>query len=232
MLNYWFLCMEEKFSKIKDIVEKELECSAHRIDHVLRVYNNCLKISENEKVDLDVLKAAALLHDIARVKEDNDSSGKIDHAVLGAEMALSILKKLKFPKDKIKHIQDCICTHRYRTDSKPESIEAQILLEADKLDTIGAIGIARGFMWIGKNNAFLYYKPDMEKYISENLTDESINSRIKDKSKHSMQIDFELKGKELEKLFKTKKGKELFSKRISFTEEFLDRLEKEIQSKI
>jgi len=89
---------------IRDVVVKELECSAHNMDHVDRVYNLCLKISEGENVDLDVIKASALLHDIARVKEDMDSTGKTDYAVLGSNMAEQILKKLNFSEDKIKHI--------------------------------------------------------------------------------------------------------------------------------
>ncbi len=74
-----------KISKNKKLVEKELSCSAHSMDHVVRVYNLSLHLAENENVDLDVLKASALLHDIARVKEDNDHTGKIDHAILSSD---------------------------------------------------------------------------------------------------------------------------------------------------
>ncbi len=97
--------MEKKFQKIKDIVERELSCSAHSMDHVMRVYNLCLHLAENENIDLDILKTAALLHDIARVKEDNDSTGNTDHAILSSEMASPILRNLGFSEDKIKYIQ-------------------------------------------------------------------------------------------------------------------------------
>ncbi|MEA3272193.1 MAG: HDIG domain-containing protein, partial [Patescibacteria group bacterium] len=100
--------MEQKIQQIKEKVKKELSCSAHNVDHIERVYNLCLLLAKDEDVDLDVLKAAALLHDIARVKEDEDSSGNTDHAVLGSEMAVPILQELDFPEEKIKHIQDCI----------------------------------------------------------------------------------------------------------------------------
>lgn len=84
--------MEEKYRKIKEIVEKELSCSAHNVEHIMRVYNLCLHLAENEPdIDIDILKTAVLLHDIGRVKEDNDDSGRIDHAILGAKMAENIL---------------------------------------------------------------------------------------------------------------------------------------------
>ena len=121
--------MDQKFHKIKEAVEKELSCSAHNMDHVMRVYNLSLHLAENEDVDLDVLKASALLHDIARVKEDNDHTGKTDHAILSSEMAVPILKELDFSDEQIKHIQDCIISHRYRTGNEPKTKEAQILCQ-------------------------------------------------------------------------------------------------------
>ena len=152
---------ETNFQKIQEIVERELSCSAHNMDHVLRVYNLSLHLAENENIDLDILKAAVLLHDIARVKEDNDPTGRTDHAVLGAEMCVPILEEVNFPVEKIKHVQVCIISHRYRTGHTPQTIEAQILFDADKLDTIGAIGIARSFIWVGRNNAKIYSDVDM-----------------------------------------------------------------------
>lgn len=225
--------MEDKLQKIKAIVEKELKyCSAHDMDHVIRVYNLSLKLAENEDVDLDVIKAAALLHDIGGMKEANDLSGKFDHAVEGAKMVYPILKDLGYQEEKIKHIQDCIISHRYRTENKPKTKEAEIIFDADKLETVGAIGIARAFSWIGKNKAKIYKKIDnMEKYIEENLGGK-INGRIQDKSKHSVQINFETKDKFIIDMLYTKKGKEIAKKRLDFYKIFLDRLEKEINGEL
>ena len=219
--------MNQKFLKIKERVEKELSCSAHDIGHVMRVYNLCLRLAEDEDVDLEVLQAAALLHDIARVKEDNDPSGKTDHAILSAEMAVPILKDLGFPDEKIRHIQDCIASHRYRTGDKPETKEAQILFDADKLDSLGAIGIARSFVWVGRNNAKIYTNGDIEEYIRNNLGGD-INGRIQDKTKHSPQIEFETKLKFLVDSLYTEKAKETGKERAEFYKKFLDRLEREI----
>jgi uncharacterized protein len=223
--------MEEVFQSIRDIVVKELECSAHNMDHVDRVYNLCLKLSEGENVDLDVIKASALLHDIARVKEDMDSTGKTDHAVLGSNMAEQILKKLNFPNDKIQHVKDCILTHRYRTGNIPKTLEAEILFDADKLDTIGTIGLARCFVWVGKNNAHIYCKVNLDEYIKDNLCGK-INGRIQDASKHSVNIEYETKLKFIVDKLHTKKAKEIGKERIDYFKSFLDRLEKEINGDI
>ena len=223
--------MDSQFQNIKEIVANELSCSAHQMDHVMRVYELCLSLAKNEDVDLDVLKAAALLHDIARVKEDNDSSGNTDHAVLGAEMAGPILKRLGFNDEKIKHIQDCIVSHRYRTGNRPETKEAQILFDADKLDTAGAIGVARGFVWVGRNNAKIYTDIDIDEYIKDNLGGD-ISGRIQDKTKHSQQIEFETKLKFLEDRLHTKKAKEICRERLAYYKSFLDRLEKEIKGEL
>ncbi len=218
------------FGKIREKVREELSCSAHNMDHVERVYNLCLKLAEGEDVDMEVLKAAALLHDIARVREDDDHSGKTDHALLGAEMAAPILKGLGFPEGKIKHIQDCIITHRYRTGREPESLEARILFDADKLDIIGAVGIARSFMWVGRNNAPIYRKvDDINEYAKDNLEGGKINGRIKDKTKHSTNIELETKWRHIGERLHTKKAKEVFRERFRFSEEFMKRMEREIK---
>lgn len=224
--------MEEKFEKIKEIIEKEFSCSAHNMDHVMRVYNLSLHLAEKENIDLDVLRAATLLHDIARVKEDNDLSGNTDHAILSAKMADSILRGLDFSEEKIKHIKECIISHRYKTGNEPKTKEAKILFDADKLDTLGAIGIARAFVWVGRNNAKIYTSNiDTEDYIKNNLCGK-INGRIQDKTKHSPQIEFETKSKFLINRLYTKKAKEICRERTEFYKNFLDRLEREVKGEI
>lgn len=226
--------MEEKFEKIKKMVEAELkECSGHNFDHVMRVYNMTLRLAKNEKVDLDVIKLAALLHDIGGKKETDDPTGKTDHAVESAKMAKLILEKLEFSDDKIKHICDCIISHRYKTENQPKTLEAKILFDADKLDAAGAIGLARGFAWIGKNKAHIYKKADnINDYIKENLSGGKINGRIKDKTKHSAHIEFETKIKFLPDKLYTQIGKKIGRERVEYSRKFLDRLEKEVNGEV
>ena len=225
--------MEEKFQKIKEIVEEELnqeKDSAHDIDHIMRVYNLAMTIAKTENnVDMDVLQAGVLLHDIGGAKESNDSSGQTDHAVIGAEMAKPILEKFGFSDDKIKHVQECILTHRYRTNNKPETIEAKIVHDADKLETVGAIGIARAFSWIGKHRAKIYKKvDDIAQYAKENLTEGKINGRIIDKSKHSVYINYETKDKFLLDNLYTESSKRIGRERLAYYKDFLARLDKEV----
>jgi len=225
--------MEDRFKKIEEIAEERLkDCSAHSIEHVKRVYSLCLKLAENQEVDLGVLRVAALLHDIGGKVELNDLTGNTDHAFVGAEMVSPILKNLNFSDKEIKHIQDCILSHRYKNEHEPKTIEAKILFDADKLDSIGAIGIARAFVWIGGNKANIYSKPDIEEYAQKNLLGGKISGRIKDKSLHSPQIEFATKIKFLKDKLYTEKGKEIAEERTTFFKDFLDRLEMEVKGEI
>lgn len=228
--------MEDQIlEKIKSIVEKEENCTdaGHNMEHTLRVYNMCLKLAKDiSNVDMEVIKFAALLHDIGGQKEIQDKSGGTDHALVGAKMAKPILEEIGLSQGKIKHIQDCIISHRYKTENQPKTIEAKILFDADKLDAIGAIGVARAFVWIGNNNGKIYYKPDnLDEYIKENLCGK-INGRIQDKSKHSPQIEFETKTKFLAEKMYTRVGKKVAKERLRYFKKFLDRLEKEIKGEI
>ena len=190
-----------------------------------------LRLAKGERVDLDVIKAAALLHDIGGVSEQNDHTGHTDHSLESARIAEPFLTELGLNKDKIKHILACIISHRYRTTTKPESLEAKIVFDADKLDAIGAIGLARGFTWVGRNNALIYRKvDDINKYIQENLGGQ-INGRIQDKTKHSPQINWETKDKYIIDALYTEKARTIAKDRVKFNVTFNSRLEKEIHGK-
>lgn len=98
------------FEKIRKRSEEFLKHSHHSKSHVERVYNLAVRIAKEENADLDVVKAAVLLHDIARAMEDE---GKIeDHATEGAKMARKVLEEVDFPKEKIDKVIHCIETHR------------------------------------------------------------------------------------------------------------------------
>ena len=229
--------MAEIFQKIKEIVETELNRdhdSGHDIDHIMRVYNLAMTIAKSESdVDLEVVQAGALLHDIGGAREANDTSGQIDHAVIGAEMAKPILENLGFSSDKIEHIQECILCHRYRTNNKPQTIEAKIVHDADKLDSSGAIGIARVFTWISRHHAKIFKKvDDINEYAKENLTDGKISGRIIDKSKHSIHINHETKDKFLLDNLYTETAKKIGRDRATYYKGFIDRLEKEVSGEI
>ena len=216
-----------KYEKIIKIVQDKLTCSAHNLDHVFRVYNLCLLLAKYERdVNLEVLIPAALLHDIARVEESQDKTGKIDHAVLGSSVAENILRKLEYEEEQIKEIKHCIITHRFRTGNEPKTIEAKILFDADKLDVIGASGIARTFMLAGQFGQRLIINDSLDDYIQSNTVE---NGRLKDVSKHTPFIEYEVKFKKIPDKLYTEKAKEIGRERLEFMDEYFNRLKAEIK---
>ena len=128
---------------------------SHKWDHTLRVYRLCKHIGIAEGVDMDVLLAAAYLHDIARRYQD-ESKGALCHAEKGAQMAGPILEKLAFSEARKNNILHCIRSHRFRGSHEPRTPEAKVLFDADKLDAIGAVGVARAFLFAGEVGARLH----------------------------------------------------------------------------
>jgi len=218
-----------RIEQIRRIVESELSCSAHNFEHIIRVYGLCEKIAENENsVDMDILLPAVLLHDIARVKEDTDTSGKTDHAILGADMAQNILSDLNFTPTQIRKIKHCIISHRFRSGNEPETIEAKILFDADKLDVLGSVGIARTYMMSGLYGQKMKF--DKESYNLNENSDK--NGRLKDMAKHSPFIEYEFKYKKIPDRLYTKTAKEMAVSRLEFMGEFFTRLKLEIDGEI
>lgn len=114
----------------------------HDIGHILRVTKYAEVIALEENADIGVVVISALLHDIAR---HDELIGKIkDHALEGAIRAEKILKKMNYPK--YKEVLYCIENHRFKKQIIPETLEAKVLQDADRLDALGYIGIARVFM--------------------------------------------------------------------------------------
>lgn len=128
-----------------------LDCmkdSAHDKDHVYRVLHSAMAIAAGEgAVDMDVLIAACLLHDIARPDQIADPS--VCHAQLGAERAKAFLLERGWAPEQAEHVRQCIRTHRFRKGEPPATPEARILYDADKLDVTGAIGAARTLQYNG-----------------------------------------------------------------------------------
>ncbi|NDJ77444.1 MAG: HD domain-containing protein [Chloroflexi bacterium] len=117
----------------------------HDFDHVLRVLALARRIGTAEGADMAIVETAVLLHDIHRV--DEQAGSQVDHAILAAEEARRSLNQLDPPPvptfiDAVAH---AIAAHRFRNAIEPETLEAQVVFDADKLDAIGAIGIARAY---------------------------------------------------------------------------------------
>lgn len=212
--------MENEFyEKLKEKIQKYYESGgSHAFDHTQRVYNLSLRLSKNQKVDLDVVKAAALLHDVARLKEDKEEVEC--HAEHGAIMAEKILKDMNFPKEKIEKVSYAIKVHRDSKRIKAETKEAEILQDADKLDALGAITIGRMFSTGGKTDRPLY-KPDIPfgKVYAGYKSDSTIHGFYAKILKITPDI------------FNTKEARKIAKRRYKFVEEFLDHFFKEWEGK-
>ncbi|MCK5321282.1 HD domain-containing protein [Candidatus Pacearchaeota archaeon] len=209
---------EEFFNKLKERVLPYFEDGGgHGFDHVERVYSMAIKISRGENVDMDVVRAAALLHDIARSKEDKFD---VCHAEEGVKMACEILKEVDFPVKKIKDVVHAIGVHRYSKNLKAESREAEILQDADRLDVLGAVIVGRAFEKAGKEGTIIY---DSDMPIKENYggCKTCVINHFYEKS---LKITPES--------FKTVKAREIAKGRYDFVKEFVERYVKELKGRI
>jgi uncharacterized protein len=146
------------FDSIRDFAMNNSELDdIHGFPHVERVYNLCLKLANKLKANIKVLKIAALLHDIGRIKKNHDES-KRNHAEISVDLAKNYLNSLNFniSEDELENILHCIKSHSYSNNITPRTIEAKILSDADKLDAIGAIGLYRTIGYTVKNEGNVF----------------------------------------------------------------------------
>jgi uncharacterized protein len=113
----------------------------HGFDHILRVLRLAERLAAAEGADLEIVRAAALLHDASGA--ETGGAGRAEHQHRSAGFALEILEAEGWVPERIAAVQHCIRTHRFRGDESPQTIEAKVLFDADKLDVIGAFGVAR-----------------------------------------------------------------------------------------
>lgn len=139
----------DTLATIQSYMKKCMTDSAHDLFHIYRVLNYAKIIAVHEQsVDDEILTTACLLHDIGR--QIQFQSPNLCHAEEGAKMANSFLLDLGWKNERAAWVASCIYTHRFRANNPPESIEAKILFDADKLDVTGAIGIARTLLYKGQ----------------------------------------------------------------------------------
>ncbi|MEQ8192190.1 MAG: HD domain-containing protein [Candidatus Eremiobacterota bacterium] len=215
--------------KVHKIVIDKMKSSAHDYHHVMRVYHNCMLISNKEQgIDLNVLKLACLLHDIARNEEDVCEDRSIDHAILGSDLSFALLTELGLEHKCVIQVCEAIRTHRFRGNNIPTTMEAKILFDGDKLDILGAIGIARLYMFSGEHGQLLFNDIDIDKYVDLNLLGKTKNGRVLQVKLHSPNLEYILKISDIpDKLF-TNTAKELAQKRIAFMDNFFQVLQLEL----
>ena len=205
--------------KVLDLLKEEVKKitkndSAHDFEHTMRVYKNTQKICKKEKVNEKLVLSAALLHDIVSYPK-SDKRSKMS-SIESAKKSEKILEKFNFSKEEIVIILDAIRDHSFSQNKIPKTIEGKILQDADRLDALGAIGIARVFATGGSLKRPFY-----------DINDPFCKQRIPDDKTWTVDHFFQ-KLLKLESLMNTKSGKAEAKKRTRVLKEFLNQLKQEI----
>ena len=191
---------------------------SHAWDHTMRVAGLCEKIGRAERADMDVVRVAALLHDIGRSQQDI-SNGRVCHAIKGAEMAADIIADLPLSDGQKQNVLGCIRNHRYRGANAPQSLEAAVVFDADKLDAIGAVGVARAFLFAGEVGARLH-NPDVRPEDCRPYSEDDTGYR-----------EYRLKLSKIKDAMLTDTGRLMAVERHRFMEDFFQRFLNEVEGK-
>lgn len=198
-----------------------LECmrdSAHDREHIYRVFYTALDIAESEpSANLEILTAACLLHDIGRPEQF--ANPELCHAEVGSKKAYEFLIGIGWTEERARHVRDCVYTHRFRSENPPQSIEAKILFDADKIDVSGAVGMARSLMYRGTVGEPLY-----------TLNPDGTISDGSDTDEPSFFREYHFKLKNIYGKFFTERGREIALSRRRAAEEFYNALLSEVKS--
>ena len=205
-----------------ELIEKYMlscmEDSAHDKEHVYRVLYNALEIAKDEKdVNYDILITACLLHDIGRKEQFENPD--LCHAMVGGDKAYQFLLDHDFSKDFAEQVRKGIQSHRYRKSNPPESIEAKILFDADKLDATGTMGIART----------LVYKGTVSEPLYSLLSDGTVSSGEGDETPSFFQ-EYKYKLEKLYNHFYTECGSKLAKERQQAAVDFYNNMYNEVNA--
>jgi uncharacterized protein len=202
---------------IRRAVKRILESRdpAHDFQHVMRVYKNAKLIGQREGASMEILLPAVLLHDlVVYPKGSAKSSTSSDES---ADLAEKILQRYGYSKDKINRISYCIRMHSYSKRIVPTSLEGRILQDADRLDALGAIGIARTFSVGGSEKRTFYNADDPFRRSARKLDD-----------KRWTLDHFQRKLLKLKDLMHTQTAKKIAQERTKFMTLFIRQLKMEL----
>jgi uncharacterized protein len=186
---------------------------AHDWHHVQRVEALADRLLTDCDAEERTVRTAVLLHDIGRAREDR---GEItDHAAWGAREARRLLSDRDVDDDRIENVAHAIAVHRYSNDREPETTEAKVLCDADNLDALGAVGIARCFTYGGERGEEIFDPavPPAEDDSAAGLTQYNhVHKKILD----------------LPERMYTDAGRAIATERRAFVADFLDRFDREV----
>lgn len=172
------MCYKEIISNLKTDLKKYNGGSSHDYYHLVRVFNNAVKICNEMEITEEeefIVLASALLHDIGK-NLVNDSTKKDDHEKKSSLLARNILEEYHVSEKVISAVESCILNHRASKKTKTDDIYVQILCDADKLDALGAIAIARTFSYDSLRPIYLPEDAPKEEY--DGISNSSLNHII------------------------------------------------------
>jgi uncharacterized protein len=184
----------------------------HDFDHVLRVLALAEHLALEEGADLEIVRTATMLHDVARGHGDRMSA---DHAQAGAEFARRLLAGQ--PGEKIEAVAHAIAAHRFRSGPSPQTLEAKVLHDADKLDAIGAIGVARAFAFGGHEGQRLWAE------VADDY-EESQDTR----RQHTPVHEYQFKLIKIKERLLTQSARDIAQGRHDFMVAYFERLDQEV----
>nr|WP_321243079.1 HD domain-containing protein [uncultured Psychroserpens sp.] len=204
---------EDIIEKTKLFVQKELEKAegGHDWFHILRVYNNAILIAKNESVDGFVVALGALLHDIADSKFHNGDE------TVGPKVARKFLFENNVDSKVIEHVVNIIKHISFKGGNEAQtfsSSELDVVQDADRLDAIGAIGIARTFNYGGFKNRKIF---DPSVKVNLKMTKAEYKASTAPTINHFYEKLLLLKDR-----MNTKTGKKIALERHKYMEQFLE----------
>lgn len=210
--------MAMKISRLEDLCSGFLTNNrkdvAHDKDHIRRVVKNAKIILEQEQADHETVIAAGWLHDCVVLPKDHPK--RSNSSTLAAKKAVQFLSEIGFSESKTEQIAHAIKAHSYSANITPETVEAKIVQDADRLDALGAIGIARCFAVSGQLGRLFYQSDDP--FCEHRQPDDSLWT-----------VDhFYSKLFQLPDTMNTTFAKQEAEKRVEFMKQFLERLQSEI----
>ncbi len=199
--------VQERFANFND--------PAHGWEHVSRVYSLALRLAEQEQADPFIVGMAALLHDVGRTYKDPQRH----HAERSAILAAELLAPYHLPQDTHDAILHAILAHSYRRGVPPRTLEARVVYDADRLDSLGASGILRWAM-----EGAIRWSPQLRTYHPS----DPLAERRLPEEKHYLLDRFFTKLLKLDEVMTTTTGRQMAQKRIQFLRLYLEELKKEL----
>lgn len=191
----------------------------HDFDHVMRVYRVAERLAKAEGADLTIVRTAALLHDSRGSAPGGEGSERAEHHIASANFAGEVLARKGWPQEDIEAVQHCIRAHRFRgKEDAPETLEAKVLFDADKLDVLGAIGAARTVAYAALDGQPAYAEPSAQFLAS---------GQKEPGEPHSSYHEFLFKLRNVKDRMFTPSGKALAEDRHKFLIAFYEQLQAE-----